>query len=85
MVCLASQWIGIQSWVHHDSIHQSGADSAIRLRSSDCSLTAGAFHRTNVAFGKHWSLSAFGLRATVEPRVTQPEMRLFGQATRSPF
>lgn len=25
------------------------------------------------------------LKATVEPRVTSPEMRLFGQATRSPF
>jgi len=25
-----------------------------------------------------------GLKATVEPRVTSPEMRLFGQATRSP-
>src|SRR6267378_3973150 len=22
MVCFASQWIGIQSWVHHDSIHE---------------------------------------------------------------
>ena len=29
MVCFASQWIGIQSWVHRDSIHQCGADSAI--------------------------------------------------------
>ena len=26
-----------------------------------------------------------GLKAKVEPRVTLPEMRLFGQATRSPF
>ena len=26
-----------------------------------------------------------GLKATVEPRVTSPEMRLLGQATRSPF
>jgi NAD(P)-dependent dehydrogenase (short-subunit alcohol dehydrogenase family) len=26
-----------------------------------------------------------GLKAKVEPRVTSPEMRLFGQATRSPF
>ena len=26
-----------------------------------------------------------GLKATVEPRVTSPEIRLFGQATRSPF
>jgi len=31
------------------------------------------------------SMSGIGLKATVEPRVTQPEMRLFGQATRGPF
>ena len=29
MVCFASQWIGIHSWVHHDSIRQCAADSTI--------------------------------------------------------
>jgi hypothetical protein len=43
MVCFASQWIGIQSWVHHDSIHQCGADSAI-LNGWSASRKVSGFH-----------------------------------------
>ena len=43
MVCFAAQWIGIQSRVNHDSIHQCEADSAI-LNGCSASRKVSRFH-----------------------------------------